>query len=98
MICRIWSGRTADTAGADAYQRVFETTVLDELRGVEGFRAAYLLRRDLEVVTLTMFESLSAIRAFAGENDNLAHVTAPARAVLASFDRDVRHFTVAVSA
>lgn len=97
MICRIWSGRTADAAGADAYQRVFETTVLDELHGVEGFRGAYLLRRDLEVVTLTMFESFDAVRGFAGEHYDRAHVTAPASAVLESFDREVRHFTVAVS-
>jgi heme-degrading monooxygenase HmoA len=93
MICRVWSGRARSDAAADTYQHVFETTVLDDLRGIEGFQGAYLLRAGLEVRTLTMFDSLDAIRAFAGEHYEQPHVTPQAQAVLAEFDREVRHFT-----
>src|SRR5262245_6338844 len=97
MICRIWSALANSPADADAYQHIFETSVLADLRGIDGFRGAYLLRDDLEVRTLTMFDSLDAIRTFAGEDYERAHVTPRARAVLAEYDRHVRHYSVAVS-
>jgi hypothetical protein len=93
MICRVWSGRASSGAAADTYQHIFETTVLDDLRGIDGFQGACLLRDGLEVRTLTMFDSLDAIRAFAGEHYEQSHVTPQARAVLADYDREVRHFT-----
>ncbi|GAB3403717.1 hypothetical protein [Flindersiella endophytica] len=92
MICRIWSARTSSRAAADSYQRIFETSVVADLRGIDGFRGAYLLRDDLELRTLTMFDSLDAIRAFAGDHYEQAHVTPQAQAVLADYDREVRHF------
>lgn len=98
MICRIWSARTTSRADADSYQHIFESSVLADLRDIDGFRGAYLLRDNLEVLTLTIFDSLDAVRAFAGEQYDQAHVTRPARAVLASFDRRVRHYSVAVTA
>ncbi len=50
-----------------------------------------------EFITLTLFDSLDAVRAFAGEQYEAAVVAPAAQAVLRDFDRTVRHYTVAVA-
>jgi hypothetical protein len=56
------------------------------------------LRRDagaeVEFVTLTLFESWEAIRAFAGEDAEAAVVPPAARALLARFDARSVHYGV----
>lgn len=98
MIARLWSARTTKPADADAYQVLFPTDALAHLGKVGGFHGAYLLRRDhdtgVEFVTITMFESLKAVRGFAGEDYQTANVSTPARKVLDDIDERVRHFTV----
>lgn len=95
MIARLWTARTHDP---EAYQTLFRTDVLAHLRAVDGFHGAYLLRRDhpagVEFLTVTLFESLAAVRGFAGEDYETANVSAPARQVLDDIDDRVRHFTV----
>lgn len=97
MIARMWRGRAVG-ANADAYAAVFQNEVLHELKRVAGFRGAYLLRRDdadaTELVTLTLFDSLDAVRGFAGEVYDTAIVSPAARAVLRDYDRTVRHYTI----
>lgn len=97
----MWRARTRDVRDADAYEDVFRTEVLAELGAVYGFRGAYLLRRDepsgSELVTLTLFDSIEDVRGFAGPDYQRANVSAPARAVLADFDQEARHFTVVVA-
>jgi heme-degrading monooxygenase HmoA len=72
--------------------------VLAELGGLDGFRGAYLLRRDdrwgAELVTLTMFDSIDAVRRFAGDDYERAKLSAKARAVIDDPDELARHFTV----
>lgn len=98
MIARLWSARTTNPTDADAYQTLFPTDALAHLAAVKGFHGAYLLRRDhdtgVEFVTITLFDSLDAVRGFAGEDYRTANVSAPARAVLDDIDELVRHFTV----
>ena len=57
-----------------------------------------MLRRELEhgveLVVLTLWESMEAVRRFAGAEPNQAVVEPAARAVLASFDDYVTHFEV----
>jgi heme-degrading monooxygenase HmoA len=94
MIIRSWSAR-ATAAGADAYQKHFTTSVLPQLDQLDGFRGAYLLRRDLddgvELQVLTRWTSLAAVERFAGADVELAVVEPEARAVLTSYDSRVRH-------
>jgi heme-degrading monooxygenase HmoA len=101
MIARIWSARTSDTDNANTYQNLFATDALDHLRKLEGFQGAYLLRRDrntsTEFVAVTLFESLDAVRGFAGDVYEKANVSQPARKVLDDIDERVRHFTVVVA-
>jgi heme-degrading monooxygenase HmoA len=99
MIIRTWSARTADGLRADAYEDVFRTHVLAELADLEGFRGAHLLRRPhgpgAELMTLTLFDSMAAVRRFAGADHERANLSALARTVLDDPDERVRHFTVA---
>ena len=99
MICRLWRGWTAPE-GADAYERIVRAEVIPgiEARGIPGFRAIDLMRRELggetEFQTLMWFDSLDAIRTFVGEDFAVSHVPAAARAVLRRWDERAVHFEV----
>jgi len=99
MIVRTWSAR-ATKAGADAYSAYFEQTLLPQLRQLTGFSAAFLLARDdggiVELTAHTMWESLDAIRAFAGADITTAVVEPEALAVLQHSDSNVIHRDVLV--
>lgn len=98
MIARVWRARTGGPGHTADYRRVFEGEVLGHLRGVAGFHGAYLLARQgpgsMEIATLTLFDSLDAVRRFAGEDPERAQVTPAARATLLDADPVVRHFDV----
>ena len=87
--------------GAKAYEAHFSTTVLPHLRHTDGFSGAYVLEREQEgevaLEVLTMWESLDAVRAFAGADIEAAVVEPEARAVLARFDSRVSHHAIAIN-
>ncbi len=97
MIARVWRGR-AEGANAAAYHRHFTETVAPELKALAGHQGAWLLRREVEGQTeflaLTFWESLEAIRAFAGDAVETAIVEPKARACLSSFDNFAHHYEV----
>jgi heme-degrading monooxygenase HmoA len=98
MIVRIWRGE-ATRDKADAYDRHLTHSVFPTLMALPGHIGAYLLRRNVgervEFLAITIWESLDAIKLFAGENPDVAVVEPAARAVLAEFDSFVRHYDVA---
>ena len=94
MIARLWRGRASTPRDADAYQRHVTTRVVPELKGIPGHRGAQVLRREEEFLVITFWESIDAIRRFAGEDPERAVVEPEARAVLAEFDDRVRHYEV----
>ena len=96
-VLRLWKARsTVEKAGE--YVQYATTKVFPVLSAIEGHRGAYLLRRTLngatEFVVLTLWQSMEAVRRFAGDNPEKAVVDPPARAILASFDDSVTHFEV----
>ena len=99
MIARIWRGWTTPQ-NADAYERVVRGEVIPgiEARKIPGFRHIDLMRRDesdeVEFLTIMWFDSFEAIKAFVGADHEVAHVPAPARAVLMRFDERVAHYQV----
>jgi heme-degrading monooxygenase HmoA len=97
MIIREWRAR-ADSAKTDAYPKHFRERVVPELRQVPGFVGAHLGRRQLdgktEFLVLTRWQSMDAIRAFAGSNVEAAVVEPGAVAALLDFDAQVRHYEV----
>lgn len=100
MIGRIWRGWATD-GNARAYEALFHERILPELRRIGGFTGAYVLRRDIEheveITTITLFESLEDIRAFAGEDPTAAHVMPEARRLLFRFEDTVVHYDVVTS-
>jgi len=99
MISRIWHGWTTP-ANADAYESLLRHEILLGIqdRQIEGFRGIQLLRRGLgaevEFVTIMEFDSIEAIRVFAGEDYEVAVVPPPARALLSRFDERSQHYEI----
>ena len=97
MVLRMWKARST-AAGAVDYIRHVTTQVFPKIRAIEGHRGEYLLRRDVEdgveLVVLTLWDSIEAIQKFTGPEPNKAVVEPEARAVLTSFDEYVTHFEV----
>lgn len=98
MIARWWRGWAATSEDADAYEQLLRGTIFPWVRGHEGQRGAYLFRRELEegaeFATLTLWDSLDAVRAFAGEDLETAVVPDAARAVLSRWDERSSHYEV----
>jgi heme-degrading monooxygenase HmoA len=96
MVERVWSARARNDADAAAYASYFQRVVVPELKAVDGYRGARLLRRDVadgvEVVVATTWESLDVIRGFAGADLERAVVHDEAAALFSDYDRTVRHF------
>jgi heme-degrading monooxygenase HmoA len=99
MIGRIWHGWTTP-ANADAYEELLRAEVLPGIHRISGYRGAHLLRREageeVEFVTLTLFDSLEAVRAFAGEDYETAVVLPEARRLLTRFDDRSVHYDVLI--
>jgi len=101
MIVRAWSAR-ATPEGAVSYRRHFQNQVMPALKTISGQRGALLLSRvddaDTELVVLTFWESMDAVRTFAGTEATTAVVAPEAGRVLKDFDREVRMFEVVLDA
>jgi mannose-6-phosphate isomerase-like protein (cupin superfamily) len=96
VIARRWRGWAGGPADADAYVEHFERAVRPRLEASDGFVDATVERVEqdggrTEIVVVTRWESLDAIRAFAGDDVEVAVVEPEALAVLADFDDRVRH-------
>jgi len=99
MISRIWHGWTTP-ANADVYERLLLEEVVTSIEGrnIAGFNGLQVLRREsgneVEFVTIMSFDSLDAVREFAGEDCEAAYVPDAARNVLARFDERSKHYEV----
>jgi len=95
MISRIWHGWTTH-ANADAYETLLRNEVLPGIHRVRGFKGAHLLRRDVkdgvEFVTITLFDSLDAVKEFAGEDYEGAVILPEAHRLLSRFDARSAHY------
>jgi heme-degrading monooxygenase HmoA len=98
VIARIWRGWTsaADTA---AYVEYLNATGIPAYRSTPGNRGAWILhRRDgdrTEFITLTFWDSLDAVRAFAGDPVDRAVFYPDDDRFLVAREEHVRHFEVA---
>jgi heme-degrading monooxygenase HmoA len=97
VVVRSWRGYGAVTE-AQAYPRHLLQSVGPKLEQLPGFKGLYLLRRrnmeEIEFLVLTLWESMEAIRGFAGDQPELAVVEPEARAALLRFDSTVTHYEV----
>ena len=74
MVVRAWRGYGAVTE-SEVYPKHLLHSVRPKLEQLRGFRGLYLLRRrhleEIEFLVLTLWESMDAVRAFAGEQPDL---------------------------
>jgi antibiotic biosynthesis monooxygenase (ABM) superfamily enzyme len=99
MIARLWYGWTTPQ-NADAYESLLKIEIFLGIlaRKIAGFRRIELLRapagKEVEFATVMWFDSMEAIKAFAGANYETAVVPPKARAVLKRFDPRSKHYEV----
>lgn len=99
MISRVWHGWTT-LPNADAYEALLRREIFVGIhdRHIAGYRGIHLLRRDVgaevEFVTLMWFDSLEAVRTFAGDDYEVAVVPSKARQLLSRFDARSAHYEV----
>jgi len=99
MISRIWHGWTTPE-NADKYEALLKEEIFIGIlnRDIRGFKSIQLLRRvienEVEFVTIMEFDSLDAVREFAGQDYEVAVVPEKARAVLSHFDARSQHYEI----
>ena len=99
MISRVWHGWTAPEK-ADAYESLLKSEIFVGIqnRQISGYRGIQLFRRNIgdevEFVTVMWFDSVEAVRAFAGEDYEVAVVPPKARTLLLRFDERSQHYEV----
>jgi heme-degrading monooxygenase HmoA len=99
MISRVWHGY-ASPGNADTYEALLKGEIFTGIagRGIAGYRGIQLFRRNLvdevEFVTVMWFDSIDAVREFAGEDYEAAVVPPAARALLSRFDERSQHYEV----
>jgi heme-degrading monooxygenase HmoA len=99
MISRVWHGWTRPDK-ADAYETLLKDEIFPGIqnRQIAGYKGIQLWRRDVgdevEFITVMWFESIEAIRAFAGEDYAAAVVPPKARELLVRFDERSQHYDV----
>ncbi len=102
MISRIWHGWTtpenADTYESLLYEEIF---VGIKKREIQGFKDIQLLRRsvgdEVEFMTIMRFDSIDAIREFAGDDYEACVVPQSARKVLKRFDERSQHYDIKIA-
>jgi len=97
MIFRIWHGWTTPE-NADIYENLLKKEIFPAIasKNVSGYRGIQLLRRQLgneiEFVTIMQFDSLEAVRQFAGKDFEKSVVPDKARKVLSRHDDRSQHY------
>lgn len=100
MIARTWRGAVR-AEDAEAYAEYIRATGIAEYEATPGNRGAYLLYRiegDLaEVLTISFWDSLDAVRGFAGDDIGRAVFYPEDDRYLVDRDLSANHFVVAAS-
>jgi heme-degrading monooxygenase HmoA len=97
MIARMWRG-PVPKAKKEAYVAYLRETGLNDYVRTPGNRGVWLLCQDrgeeIEFLTFTLWDSLDAIKAFAGPDYERARYYPRDREFLTRFDPRVEHFEV----
>ena len=90
-----------EVGNADAYETLLKTRVLPDLKRLAGYRGGYILRsegtNEVEFVVVNFFESIAAIRSFAGDDYSTAVFEPEARLLLSRAEPIARHYEVRAS-
>jgi antibiotic biosynthesis monooxygenase (ABM) superfamily enzyme len=103
MIARIWHGWTKPQ-DAKAYEEMLRDEIFPGItrQNIEGYHGAELFIRDdgdeVEFVTLLRFDSMEAVKEFAGKDESKPVIYPKAEALLIRMDERSRHYRIAISA
>jgi len=101
MIARIWHGWTK-TKDAKAYENMLRDEIFPSIaaRNNRGYRGAELfINRDadeVEFVTLLRFDSMDAVKEFAGADEDRPVIYPKAEVLLTRMDERSRHYLIAI--
>jgi len=99
MIVRVWTG-VALEHNADMYRRHFAEVLAPRLNEVKGFLGYEVLERvergRVEFMVITRWDTMDAIRAFAGVMPDKAVVEQDVRPFLEQFEEYVTHYILAM--
>jgi heme-degrading monooxygenase HmoA len=97
MIARIWRGRTI-ASYADEYLEYLKKTGLQDSRSTNGNQGVYILRRlkddEAEFLFLSLWESMAAIKQFAGEDYEKAKYYPQDQEFLLEMEPAVSHYEI----
>lgn len=97
MIARIWRGITL-AEQADAYVAYLEDTLLRDIAATPGNHGTTVLKRvqgeHSEIVLISLWDSMDAVRTFAGENPDRSVYYAEDENFLLEMEPLVRHYEV----
>jgi heme-degrading monooxygenase HmoA len=97
MIARVWRGWTKPE-NADTYETLLRDVVYPGLQTIDGYLGGYILRHDnkdeSEFVTVNLFESLDAVKAFAGPDYEVPVFEPEARRLLFKVEPIPHHYDV----
>jgi len=100
MIARHWRGWTK-LKDAEAYENLLRETVLPGLKNIEGYSGGSVLRSDgpeeAEFVVINFFDSLDAVKRFAGPDYAVAVFEPEAKRLLSRIEPRATHYEVRVS-
>jgi heme-degrading monooxygenase HmoA len=100
VIARNWHGRVP-AAQADAYFDYLQRTGIPDYQRTPGNRGVYVLRRieggEAHFLLTSLWDSLEAIRAFAGEDLERARYYPEDTAYLLELEPNVTHYEVLVA-
>lgn len=100
MIARHWRGWTGPQ-NANAYENLLREKVLPSLRNIEGYRGGYVLRNDgsqeVEFVVINLFDSLDAVKRFAGPDYSVPVFEPEAKKLLHRAEPVAMHYEVRAS-
>ena len=86
---------------ADTYENLLKSKILPELRKIPGYRGGYILRSDgaeeSEFVVINLFDSMEAVRKFAGPDFSVPVFEPEAKSLLSRFEPVANHYEVRTS-
>ena len=100
MIARIWHGWTK-RAEAKAYEEMLRNEIFPAIaaRNIQGYHGAELFIREdgdeVEFVTLLRFDSMDAVREFAGADESKPVIFPQAEPLITRMER-ARHYQIAI--
>lgn len=98
MISRQWTGITSREK-TPPYIAHLQNDTFPKLSSIKGFIKASMLKRNVpegvEFLVITEWESLEAIKQFAGADPEVAVVPAAVQEIMIRYDKVVKHYEIA---